>query len=83
MLSHGHVGTRLAHKHTSMLYHHKWVGRNAPVLSAGLADILANTMRRIDARLVGGLVDHFVPGFVSVSRLTEEGTLDVNFSLTR
>ena len=72
LLSLGHVGTRTVNRHTSIQYHHSRVGGTAPVLTAGSADMLAETMRRIDAKLIGGLVTHIVNGFGDVSDWVDE-----------
>jgi hypothetical protein len=73
LLSHGQVGTRSVKTLTHLLYHHTRVSGATPTLTSSAADMLSTVMKRMDAKLIGGLVVHISRGFGGVSAVCNEG----------
>jgi ATP-dependent protease ClpP protease subunit len=75
LMSLGEVGSRTAHRNTSLLYHHARVGSNAYTLTSGVADKLAAVLKGVDQGLVQRLVNHCNTGFGGGQGLAVEGAL--------
>ncbi|RFO96680.1 hypothetical protein DIC66_11715 [Rhodoferax lacus] len=71
----GEVGSRTAHRNTSLLYHHARVGSNAYTLTSGVADKLAAVLKVVDQGLVQRLVNHCNQGFGGGLGLAVEGAV--------
>jgi len=62
LVSFGEIGTRTAHRHSSMLYHHSRIGGTASVITASGANYLASLLKSTDHGLVNHLVSHIARG---------------------
>jgi ATP-dependent protease ClpP protease subunit len=75
LMSLGEVGSRSAHRNTSLLYHHARVGSTAYTLTSGQADKLAAVLKVVDQGLVQRLVNHCNAGFGGGQGLADEGAV--------
>ena len=83
LMSLGEVGSRTAHRNTSLLYHHARVGSTAYTLTSGVADKLAAVLKVVDQGLVQRLVAHCNSGFGGGLGLANEGAARCQMLLTQ
>lgn len=73
LLGLGEVGSRTAHRNSSVLYHHARVGGTQYALTSGAAGHLASVLKIVDQGLLQRLVAHCSKGFEGDSALAQEG----------
>lgn len=74
LLSFGEVGSRTAHRHTSVLYHHSRVGGTASVITASGANYLASLLASTDQKLLLRLITHVVKGSGGIRAFSIQGS---------
>lgn len=74
LLSFGEVGSRTAHRHTSVLYHHSRVGGTASVITASGANYLASLLASTDQNLLLRLITHIVKGSGGIQAFSNQGS---------
>lgn len=74
LLSFGDVGSRTAHRHTSVLYHHSRVGGTASVITASGANYLASLLASTDQNLLLRLITHVVKGSGGIRAFSIQGS---------
>ena len=75
LLSFGEVGTRKAHRHSTVLYHHSRIGGTASVITASGANCLATLLKSTDQSLITRLVSHLAVGTGGVQAFSAQGVM--------
>ena len=75
LLSFGEIGTRTAHRHSNVLYHHSRIGGTASVITANGANYLASLLKSTDHGLVKRLVSHIAGSLGGVLAFGVQGEL--------
>jgi ATP-dependent protease ClpP protease subunit len=73
LMSLGEVGSRTAHRNSTLLYHHARIGSAQYTLTSGAADKLATTLKLVDQGMTQRLVAHCEKGFSADDGLANEG----------
>ena len=74
LMSMGEVGSRTAHRNSTLLFHHARVGSTSYTLTSGAADKLASALKIVDQGMTQRLVTHCNMGFGGGNGLANEGT---------